>query len=390
MSQPLHVVHLLYRFAAGGLENVLVQLINGLPRGEFRHSLVALTEIDSAFVARIERDDVRIVTLHKPPGQPFKLYPRVYRLLRELQPDVVHSCNIAALEFMPVATAAGVPLRVHAEHGWDVADPDGSNRKYQALRRLYRRFVHAFIAVSPQLQDYLRDKVRISASRLHFIPNGVDTNHYRPASIEDTGPADFPFRRNEHIVIGTVGRLEPIKNQTLLVAAFIELARSNHPLAARLRLVVVGDGPERGGLSNSLQAVNLVERAWLPGSRPDVAEILKALDLFVLPSLAEGTSCTLQEAMATNLPIIATDVGGNADLLEQGRFGTLVRSNDVAALVDAIRIWLDTQYGNDKASEDAGDETKRQWVERHYSRQHMLNEYAAIFSSRKLRHEGGV
>jgi sugar transferase (PEP-CTERM/EpsH1 system associated) len=386
MSQPLHVVHLLYRFAAGGLENVLVQLINGLPHGEFRHSLLALTEVDPAFVARIQREDVQIIALHKSPGQPFKLYPRVYRLLRELKPDVVHSCNIAALEFMPVATAAGVPLRVHAEHGWDVADPDGSNRKYQALRRLYRRFVHSFIAVSPQLQDYLRDKVRISASRLHFIPNGVDTDRYRPPSAADTGPVDFPFRRNEHIVVGTVGRLEPIKNQALLIAAFIELAQSEHPLADHLRLVVVGDGPEREGLSNSLKAVNLAERAWLPGSRADVPEILQELDLFVLPSLAEGTSCTLQEAMATSLPIIATDVGGNADLLEQGRFGALVGSNNVAALVAAIRIWLDKQYGNS----DAGGLAKREWVQSHYSRQRMLNDYAAIFSSRKSRHGGGV
>lgn len=385
MSQPLHIVHLLYRFAAGGLENVLVQLINGLPRGEFRHSLLALTEVDPAFAARIEREDVQIIALHKSPGQPFKLYPRVYRLLRELKPDVVHSCNIAALEFMPVAAAAGISLRVHAEHGWDVADPDGSNRSYQTLRRVYRRFVHSFVAVSPQLQDYLRDKVRVNASRLHFIPNGVDTDRYRPASREDTAPADFPFQRNRHIVIGTVGRLEPIKNQALLIAAFIELAQSTHPLAARLCLVVVGDGPERGALNNSLKAAHLAARAWLPGSRADVPEILKALDLFVLPSLAEGTSCTLQEAMATNLPIIATDVGGNADLLEQGRFGDLVGSNDVAALVAAIRSWLDTQYGNGDATGGA----KREWVESHYSCQRMLNDYAAIFSARKLRHGEG-
>ncbi len=136
---PVHIVHLLYRFAAGGLENVIVQLVNGLPQAEFTHTVVALTSVDADFARRISRPGVQVIALHKPPGQPFKLYPTVYRLLRRLKPDVFHSCNIAALEFAPMAALAGVPLRLHAEHGWDVADPDGSNRHYQRLRKFYQR-----------------------------------------------------------------------------------------------------------------------------------------------------------------------------------------------------------------------------------------------------------
>lgn len=365
MKLQRHIVHLVYRFAAGGLENVIVQLVNGLPHDEFRHTVVALTSVDAAFVSRIARADVEVISLHKPPGQPFAMYPAVYRLLRRLRPDVLHTCNIAALEFMPVAWLARVPLRVHAEHGWDVADPDGSNRSYRRLRRLYRRFAHQFIAVSVQLHDYLRDAVGIPQGRLHFIPNGVDTERFRPRRSDDPVPDGLPFD-SSHQLIASVGRLEPIKNHRLLVEAFIRLAPSNY----RLRLAIVGAGPLREPLLAMLDAAGLRERAWFAGARGDVPELLRAFDCFILPSLAEGTSCTLQEAMATGLPIIATDVGGNAALLEDGRFGRLVPSGDVAAMAEAIGSMLaDVGRGADA----------RNSVCARYSLQGMLARYRDLF-----------
>ncbi|HWU84238.1 MAG TPA: TIGR03088 family PEP-CTERM/XrtA system glycosyltransferase [Rhodocyclaceae bacterium] len=367
---PRHIVHLLYRFAAGGLENVIVQLVNGLPRENFRHTVVALTEIDPAFAARIERDDVEFVSLHKPPGQPFALYPKMYRLLRRLRPDVLHTCNIAALEFMPVAWLARVPLRIHAEHGWDVADPDGSNARYRQLRRGYARCVHRVVAVSAQIRDYWRDAVGFPASRLHLIANGVDCARFRPREAADPVPEGWPFRRGEHYVIGTVGRLEPIKNQRLLVEAFIRLAA--RPGNADLRLAIVGAGPLRDALVAQMAVAGLSDRLWLLGSRADIPEILRAFDCFVLPSLAEGTSCTLQEAMATALPIVATDVGGNADLLGHGDFGCLVPTDAVEALAAAILACRESHASKASAARAAAIS--------HHSQAAMLDGYMRLMS----------
>lgn len=372
MSGPIHVVHLLYRFAAGGLENVLVQLVNGLPHAEFRHTIIALTEADAAFAARIQRPDVEIISLHKAPGQPFALYPHVFRLLRRLRPDVVHSCNIAALEFMPVAALAGVPRRIHAEHGWDVADPDGSNRHYQRLRRFYRHFVHAFIAVSPQLHDYLRDAISVPVAQLHLIPNGVDTVLFQPRGVTSAWPADYPFTPQQHWVVGTIGRLEPIKNQMLLVEAFIHLLAQQPDKRVRVRLAIVGNGPLAPALRERMVAAGLGDCLWLPGARSDIAAILQVLDCFVLPSLAEGTSCTLLEAMAAGVPVIATAVGGNPALLQDGKLGCLVASEDVAAMSAAL--------GRQLAAE--GDATvpvrARAHVCNAYSLTAMLQRYAAL------------
>jgi len=139
-----------------------------------------------------------------------------------------------------------------------------------------------------------------------------------------------------HWVIGSVGRLVEVKNPLLLVDAFVALVQAGAPGGERLRLAMVGAGPLADAVLQRMQAAGLQHRLWLPGVRADMAEVFRALDCFVLPSLFEATSCTLQEAMATGLRIVATDVGGNADLLEGGRCGSLVPTQDAPALAAAI------------------------------------------------------
>ena len=133
--RPL-VAHIVHRFDTGGLENGVVNLINHMPRGAYRHMVVALTEV-SDFRHRLADPTVVCVALHKPPGQGARLYPKLWHLLRVHRPAIVHTRNLAALEMQPVAWAARVPVRIHGEHGRDVDDLDGSSRHYQRLRRLY-------------------------------------------------------------------------------------------------------------------------------------------------------------------------------------------------------------------------------------------------------------
>lgn len=372
VNPPCHVVHLVYRFATGGLENVIVQLVNGLPSAGFRHTIVAISEADPAFAARITRPDVEVIALHKPPGQPFRLYPQVFRLLKKLKPDVLHSCNLAAMEFAPMAALAGVPLRVHAEHGWDVGELGGHNARYRFLRRLYKPFVHEFIAVAEPQQRYLLDRIGVPAAHLHFIPNGVDTERFRPRRDADALPTGFPFRRGEHWVIGTIGRLAPVKNPLLLVDAFVRLVHSRAPETESMRVVMVGEGPLHDEIAQRIADTGIADRVWLAGVRADIPELLRAMDCFVLPSLSEATSCTLQEAMATALPVIATQVGGNAALLEDGSHGILVPSEDAPALAAELL----KQY---RLRADSDHQAARESIIRRYGLQAMLARYAALF-----------
>lgn len=332
---PVKIVHVVYSFGVGGLENVIVQLINRLPADRFEHTVLALTTV-SDFQQRVNRPDVRFIALNKPPGHAVGLYPRIYRLLRELRPDVLHTCNLAALEVVPLAWLARVPLRVHAEHGWDAHDPNGRNPRYQRLRRLYKPFVSQYVAVSRDLDDYLGRAIGVPATRRSLIANGVDTDTFAPAHGARHAVLGCPFQPGWHWLVGTVGRLQTVKNQPLLARAFVRALRENPAMRDTARLVIVGEGPLRAEVEQVLAEAGMADLAWLPGARHDVADVLRSLDLFVLPSQAEGTSCTLQEAMACGLPVVATAVGGTPDLVNEGVTGHLVPPDDEAALAQAL------------------------------------------------------
>lgn len=334
-AQRTRILHVVYCFSIGGLENVIVQLINRLPAHEFEHIVLSLTTI-SDFKNRITQPGVQFIELNKPPGHAVPLYPHIYRLLRQLRPDVLHTCNLAALEITPLAWLARIPLRVHAEHGWDAHDPHGANPRYRTLRKLYKPFVSHYVPVSKDLDDYLAHAIGVPAQRRSLIANGVDTDAFSPPQVVPPAAPGCPFTPGQHWLLGTVGRLQTVKNQPLLVRAFVHMLQTHPEAAARARLVIVGEGPLRQAVEGILASAGLQHLAWLAGARDDVAVIMRTLNCFALPSQTEGTSCTLQEAMACGLPVVATAVGGTPDLVEEGVTGYLVPSEDVTAMAKAL------------------------------------------------------
>ncbi|CAM4050562.1 TIGR03088 family PEP-CTERM/XrtA system glycosyltransferase [Roseateles saccharophilus] len=327
--RPL-VVHLLHRFDTGGLENGVVNIINHLPA--FRHAVVAVTEI-TAFKERVKAPGTQFISLHKSPGQGLWLYPRVYRLLRELRPAVVHTRNLGAMEFQLPAWAARVPLRVHSEHGWDTNDLGGVSRANQRLRRVYGAGTHRFVALSKAIESYLTGPVGFARERVLRICNGVDTRCFAPSEVP---PADWPFRRGEHLVVGAVGRMQAVKDPLNLVDAFLRLRELCPADWPRLRLVMLGGGPLLEAALERLAQAGAAEQAWLPGDRGDVARLLSQFDIFALPSQAEGISNTLLEAMACGCAPVATDVGGNPELVEEGVNGLLVPARDSKEMAIAL------------------------------------------------------
>lgn len=330
------VVHVVFRFDTGGLENGIVNLINRMPVEAYRHAIIALTEVSAAFASRIRRDDVLFFSLNKSGGHGVKLYPQLYRLFRQLAPAIVHTRNLAALEAAVPAWLAGVPVRIHGEHGRDVGDLDGSLPKYQWLRRAFRPFVTQYIALSRDLEAYMTHQVGIPARRIAQIHNGVDAESFRPAPAGRSPLPGCPFGQSGEWLVGTVGRMQPVKDQMTLARAFIRTLELAPGAAKSLRLVMVGDGPLKSRVEALLAAAGVAHLAWLPGERSDVAEIMRGLDCFVLPSLAEGISNTILEAMASGLPVIATAVGGNAELVAVGTTGVLVPAANAEAMAQAL------------------------------------------------------
>lgn len=369
--RPL-VAHIVYRFDIGGLENGVVNLINHMPRDAYRHAVISLTEITD-FRQRIVRDDVEFIALEKPPGHALWIYPQLYQLFRKLRPSIVHTRNLGALEIVVPAWAAGVPVRIHGEHGRDVGDLDGSSKKYQWVRRFYRPFVTYFIALSRDLEHYLTLRVGMPQAKVVQIYNGVDAQRFHPVASRQP-IAGCPFSDPACWLVGTVGRMQTVKDQTTLARAFIRALDSAPELKGSLRLVMIGDGPLRAQSQALLEQAGCAALAWLPGERNDVPEILRGLDCFVLPSLAEGISNTILEAMASGLPVIATDVGGNGELIKAGRSGELVPAGDVEAMASSI-----VGYARDHRKARAAGQVGRAAVESQFSLAAMVQQYQGLY-----------
>jgi sugar transferase (PEP-CTERM/EpsH1 system associated) len=384
-ARPL-VLHVMYRFDTGGLENGVVNLINHMPAHAYRHAVLALTEV-TEFRQRVQRHDVEFISLHKPPGHGVWQYPELFKLFRRLRPAIVHSRNLAALEVQVPAWAAGVPVRIHGEHGRDVEDLDGSNVTYQRVQATSTAL--SFITTWPCRviwPDYLTEQRCMSGQRPLRKPTTGSTRSAFPRRLRWPQPiAGCPFNPDKHWLLGTVGRMQTVKDQVDASACFCTGPLALAPeLQSRLRLVMVGDGPLRAQAQAALEAAGVAHLTWLPGERSDVGDIMRGLHAFALPSLAEGISNTILEAMASGLPVVATDVGGNADLVVQGETGCIVSKANPLAMAQQL-VALASTPERARSMGEAG----RQRVLDKFSMQAMVSTYQRVYDQ-QLRRVGFI
>lgn len=374
---PPLIVHIVHHFDTGGMENGMINLFNALPATRFRHAVICLTHY-SAFRERVHAQQVNFYALHKSPGHHFAWVPQLWKLLRRLGPDIVHTRNLSALEAQFVAAAAGVRRTIHGEHGRDVFDLHGVNRRYTWLRRAAQPLVSHYIAVSQDLARWLRETVHVPARKITQIYNGVDCTIFHPAEGPQYGALPDGFADEACVVFGSVGRMAEVKDYPTLTRAFIKLVQDHPQIAMNARLVIVGEGVSRQPCADLLAEAGLSHLAWLPGERHDIAELLRAMDVFVLPSLNEGISNTLLEAQASGLPVIATQVGGNVELVEDGVNGTLVPPSDVEKMAHALLHYMGTDIGANERIRAHG-QLARQRVAEGFSISAMASAYAEVY-----------
>jgi len=368
-------MHIIHRLAVGGLENGLVNLINAMPPARYRHAIVCLTDY-TGFRERIRDKQIPIIALYKKEGHDLGVYVRLWRVLRHLRPAIVHTRNLSGLEYLVLAAMTRIPGRIHGEHGRDIYDLDGTNTKYILLRRATKPFVQHYIAVSVDLAEWLVHTVGADRRRVTQISNGVDIQRFAPrvGPRPPLGPEGFASQ--DTLVVGTVGRMHEVKDQLTLVRAFLHILATVPQAHVWLRLVIIGDGPLREEARQLLQAARAESLAWLPGERQDSPDIMRALDVFALPSLREGLSNTILEAMASGLPVVATCVGGNPELVEEGHTGQLVPPADPVAMAAALSV-----YSRDRGLAVRHGLAGRQRVKSHFSMVAMVNSYLAVYDA---------
>jgi sugar transferase (PEP-CTERM/EpsH1 system associated) len=324
------IVQVIPSFRVGGLENVAVRLVTHLdPLAD----QVVVTPGNTGPIAERLPAGVAVYPLGETHRPDRWNAIRMARLFRRIRPDIVHTRNWTCIDAIIGARLAGVPVVIHGEHGREAADPEGRNPRRRQVRRLLSPFVTEFVTVSRDLARWLVEQVRVPARKVRTIYNGVDTGRFAPG--DRTAARHALGIPDDWAVAGTVGRLDPVKDQAGLIRAFAQT-----PNVGKSALVIAGDGPSRPQLEAVIKELGLGGRVRLLGERDDVPLVLRALDVFVLPSIGEGISNAILEAMATGLAVIATRVGGNVELVREGVTGRLIEPRSPETLAEALTAYL--------------------------------------------------
>lgn len=336
MRAPIRIMHFVDSLGKGGLENGLVNLIERLDPMRFEHVVCAIRRLGPN-ADRLPRDRVRVMCLGtRDTSLPVQVGAFV-RAIREVQPDIVHSRNWGAVEAVMAGRWTRSCAVVHSEHGMESDAGAKEPWRRRGFRRLAFELADRVVSVSYKLRDLHARRTGFAAHKIAVIHNGVDGRRFYPDP-----EARMRIRRElgifpDEFCIGSVGNLFPVKDHMTLLQAIEKVAGR----AANGRVLIFGEGPELPRLQAfAIDHPDWGRRVSFHGSSNRVAEMLNAMDVYVLPSINEGISNSLLEAMATGLPVIATATGGNPEVILNGESGLLCPVGDSGRLAEQLLALL--------------------------------------------------
>jgi glycosyltransferase involved in cell wall biosynthesis len=291
---------------------------------------------------------------------------RLARQLRRRAIDILHTHSWGTLvEGVLAAKLARVPIVVHGEHG--VLD---SHRRHIVMQRWLWSRTDQLLSVSAPLADRMSSLVGLPRQKIEVVANGVDTGRFRPTRERQAECRALLGLPMDGLLLGMVARLVPVKNCLGVLHA---LARLRHE-GLDVSLALAGEGPLRDELAQKTRDLQIADCVYFLGNVADVEQFYPAIDIFVLNSHSEGMSNTILEAMASGLPIVATDVGSNPELIVAGRTGMLVPPGDVDLLAETLAGLI----RRPALMEDLGVAARRR-AEQEYSLDRMAHEYECVY-----------
>jgi sugar transferase (PEP-CTERM/EpsH1 system associated) len=327
---PIRILHVVDNMLGmGGMEKNIINLIQRMDPERFEHVVCVIRRV-GALADDIPRNRGTLICLDKTQDGRSFLGWTLARQIARVQPDIVHSRNWGAIEAILAGRCAPACALVHSEHGMDAGSAGFQPWRRRMMRGMAFYLADQVFSVSCALRDFYARNTGFPARRIAVIHNGVDTERFYP---QDTGRRRVRERLEigpGEFCIGAVGRLETVKDLPTLVRAAAVAAK-------KWRLLFAGDGSEACALQSLVSRFpELHERTSFLGEIHDIPEFLNALDVYVLPSIYEGISNSLLEAMATGLPVIASAVGGNTEVIVDGDSGLLFPAGDTAALASRL------------------------------------------------------
>jgi glycosyltransferase involved in cell wall biosynthesis len=368
-AEAATVVQVVLSLDRGGLETMAVDLAVALQQRGIRSVMIALDE-GGVLESKLSDARVEYIVLN---GRRFKdpqFHLNLAAHLRRVKTRVVHTHSFGPLfHSLPSIVLAGVRHVVNTEHSFEYLEP---RRDLRRVLRWMSGATRAFTLVGERMLPFYRDNVRVSSRRLQVITNGIDVGRFRSNRPQADIRAELGVPADA-FVIGSAGRLAPVKNYPMLLTAAAEARAHGVPV----HVALFGEGAERSALAEQAQSLGLEHNVSFLGWRTDLHRVMGALDVFVLTSVSEGLPLALLEAMAAGLPIVSTAVGDIPRVVDEGRSGYLIARDDVAALANRLRC-----LASDPAVRSSIGEFGRQSVVEKYSQDTMVQRYMSVYGPR--------
>jgi glycosyltransferase involved in cell wall biosynthesis len=356
-AKPLHFVHFMPSFNPGGAQVRVADLMNDFG-ARCRHTVFAFRggfEMRERVLPEVEVD-CKTLTMS---GGGVERIRGLMKLLRELKPDLVLTYNWGAIEAAIAALLNRAAPLVHGEDGFGPEEVQGQIRRRVWTRRIVLRHAAALVAPSETLSKIMLQNWKLPARVVQYIPNGVDVDFFQPK------PRSLADRKE--VVVSTVGQLRPEKQQGLLIQACARV-RSTVPV----RLLIAGDGPERGRLERTAEEVGFRHQVTFLGHTHDVLPILQQSDIFALSSMTEQLPISVLEAMACGLPVVSTAVGDVKTMVSEV-------NRPYICGVEQYQDTLTKLIGDAALRESLGAANRERCLDA-YSRTEMLRRYRRLYS----------
>lgn len=371
-EKRIKILHVLDSLGVGGMERVVIDVVNGLDSKIFDQTVCCLSRKGEA--AAFLGNGAACIDLGKGRKADRLMPLKIARVIREVRPQIVHTQSWSGVDTALAMILPGNfrPRLVHSEHGRSLPYIHFEPWKRKLARRCLYHRTDAVFAVSSEVRDYYCRETGFPAERMGVIPNGID-----PRRIDEAAGCGVRERLgiDEHdFVVGTVARLDRTKDTMTLARAFTELYRSQRN--PRLKFLIVGDGEQKSEIENYLAEEGMSRAVIFAGLRHDVPELLGAMNLFALSSLSEGIPLTVLEAMCASLPVVATKVGALPELVEEGVTGFLVEPKNAGELAQRVLRF----YQSREMARVFGRAGRRK-VEREFRLERMLERYADLYLS---------
>lgn len=326
------IVHVLDSLEIGGLERTVVRLaIAQKESGD--HVQVITIFANGPLAAPLKQAGIKITCVNKKNGLDLPAVKRIRNVVSS-GVEIIHSHNVLPHYYATVASLGINIRRISTRHDMGV-HLTGKRMQFLYGLSLYR--THSVVAVCEAAKTRFVTEKIIPERKISVVYNGI------PALNDKIDPSTISTERRQQLklpasgpIIGSIGRLNAIKDYGTLISAF-KAVLNNYPNA---KLAIAGDGPERNKLQMQIEALDISDKVTLLGERNDVEDLLEQFDIFALTSLTEGFSVALVEAAWTGLPIVATDVGGNCEIVQDGITGYLTEPGNVQDVAKKIEKLL--------------------------------------------------